>query len=348
MQVITPENMTKLRRDYPEAVVKVPYIEEAGQGWTFVIGAPVPDPNQRLQVRPTAKVAPSREVSAYEMAYRRGHRVPPIIVTSDWWVLDGNTRVAAAIKAGLKTLDYFRLDYAYEGASPAIIASMLTLAARLNKIHGKRMTDQSMETLILFVHQQGPEKTPRELAAELDCSQSTVSSVLAQERGRARVSALGFDPDAFSSSHLKRIGGGLERVNNQVVQPLLELVLKAGFTVQELGEITKLLDGLHTDEEKLAHLEAEARANVNRTNGLTNRPNLAGQIRRGLGFLAKAQVNPSAGVELSEDAGRHHLEVLEGSERIIRELIVEQRENLAKLKKTNSEVVPPPVFRFSK
>jgi hypothetical protein len=352
-QAIGPEQIARIRREYPESAWEIPYIEEAGFTWKLVIGGSFPDLNHRMQIRDKKLTASPREVSRIEHGYRRGDRIPAPVLSRDLWVLDGNTRLAAATKAKLSELNYFRLDVPMEGASEASEAGFVTLATALNNLHGKRVTDKNLERLILMARREGDGKTPRQVAAELHCSASMVNNVIALDRGSRRALELGFKPDGFSTSHLRRFGGGLEKQTNEVLHPFMELILTAGLTVAETGDIARRLEALHTDEDKLELLTAEKLANASRTGGFSNRPSPAGAVRRGLGHVLKVRDNPALAVERDATAGKHNLEVLLDSQETIGDLIAEQRRVLREQEheEEGSPVTPrftPPSFSFRK
>ena len=345
-QALGPDQISRIRREFPEAVSLIRYYEEAGAGWKLIVGAPLPARGKSIQVRNIELIAPAREVSRIEQGYRRADAVPPPTLTYDGWVLDGNTRVAAMHKAKLATATYFRLDWSYEGAPEVIIKAMMTLGGALNDIHGKRMTDKNLERLILLAYQEGSDKSPKVLAAELHCSVSTVHNTLAEDRGRKRAVRLGFSEDAFNASLLKRFGGMEGKITDEVLLPLMELSLKAGFTVREVVDVAKQLEALHSDRERLALLKAEFAANSGRINYGSDRPSLAGQVRQGLGFLDKARVNPNAAIERDPEAGRQYLGKMITARATLSDLIAEQESVIKAQERDEEPAIATPRFNF--
>src|SRR5215475_11607702 len=93
--------------------------------WTLLDEVEAPDRNHREQVRNDKDLAPTGDVNLFTENMRNGDTFPPVIITADGWLLDGNTRVEAAMKLTRKgkpvLVSAFILDDKYEGATQATL-----------------------------------------------------------------------------------------------------------------------------------------------------------------------------------------------------------------------------------
>ena len=77
----------------------------------------LPDLARRLQIRNEKNYAPSGKVQEIRAAIERGERLPPIVVTKDGHLVDGNTRVTAAQRTKSPYIHVVVLGVNYEGAT---------------------------------------------------------------------------------------------------------------------------------------------------------------------------------------------------------------------------------------
>lgn len=92
---------------------------------------------EEAQVRGTTERAPARRIEEYAMQMRNGAQFPPILLMSPGNVLiDGNTRLEAAIHIGRKTLPALIVE-------TGSVDMAIILAASINQMGGERLTSEA-------------------------------------------------------------------------------------------------------------------------------------------------------------------------------------------------------------
>lgn len=315
---------TNLDRVPPEARPVVAQAEHYGFTWKFIVNAVLPNLGKRIQIRGIGQPAPPREVQKIYHALLAGDAVPPLLTTRDGYLVDGNTRVGAAIKAGYATFDQVRLEVDYDGASPTMVRRLKILAGGVNNSHGLRMSTRDNEALILL-GSQGEEYSAETLAAALHLSPNTVRNVMAARRARERAARLGVTlGERVTPSHL-RVLGNVGRYSDKEYVEMASLVDDAGLTVAEFRELAKKIERVDNPDEKLAVIQAERESREDQIKGITRRLAGAAKLRRPLGVIIPVAENPGAYVEWNPKLRERHLHELETARRALDLVIAEQR-----------------------
>ena len=95
--------------------------------------------DRRVQVREAKHYAPKDSVARYAIQMAQS-KFPPIVMTSDDWIVDGNTRVGAALTREMKFFPAIVLDIAWGTASTKQQNELHALAATLNAQNGVPLT----------------------------------------------------------------------------------------------------------------------------------------------------------------------------------------------------------------
>lgn len=300
-----------LQRAYPDAVPIARRIDELGIQWYYLDEGPVPERDKRLQVRDISELAPELEVSQYAAAYRRGDVLPPIVVTDDCVVVDGNTRTEAARRAELDSLPQFVLRIHYATAPEIQIQAMLKLAAGLNQTNGRRMPNNTVVRIVTMVARDGDD--PATLAAQLNCSVDTVRGVLNMNKAKARAREMSLDTAVLSDKHWRVLGNKNAKLNNDVLAAVVRLTAAAQLTAAEMTTVCKGTERIYSDEGKLAYLKEEETANRDRIKGVTKKPTRSAHARLVLGQVLKLGEDPAGAVEMIPDLRSGHLRRLEAA-----------------------------------
>jgi hypothetical protein len=317
MQAITdPKNLP------PEARVVYEEVEQLGFAHSrYFAGARMPDLTRRVQVRPISQLAPPLEVSKYAQAYARDEKLPPVIITRDWYLVDGATRVSAAIKAGKSVINLVQIQVDFEGAAKPVQDRIIALGLGFNNTHGRRMRDADIADLIAGIITEG--ESAKSLAARLHLPESTVAGVFSLQRGRKRLEELKVDVEGLKSSHIKSLGSKTWLTNPLFVK-LAELTRDAHLTVAELGEISAQLATVPTEQGRLKLLDGERASRSDRIRGIPTRPGRAGQVRRALGHILKVEDSPDSAVEMDQEAADRYLSFLIRSRSVLDKIISAQ------------------------
>ena len=288
-------------------------IKRLGFNWELDLRYPTPDAERRVQIRDESHNAPKAEVAKYAQAMAHNEALPPIVITRDGYLVDGNTRVGGAIKAKLPTLTAFILDVNYDGASAAVLRRLHLLGAAFNTRNGRGIDRAEITDAVLAVGN-GTDYTAERIATLLGVSSGLVSSVLAEQRARDRAGKHGVHVNgSIPSSQLRRLGQAT--LNDGPFLALLQLTQDAGLTSGEVGDLVKQIKEAGNDAAALALIDqqrAERRDQIAeyRASGKSRIPHSA-QLRQRLGFVLKYETTPRDLVEYSPTMVEEHRRILD-------------------------------------
>jgi len=123
-------------------------VERFGFKWEVEDEYPLPDLAQRIQIRQEGNYAPNAKVMEIRSAMERGERLPPIVVTQDGHLVDGNTRVTAARRAKMPFIHAVVIDVDFEGSTEEETRRLWTLGAAFNARHGKGINREELRRAV--------------------------------------------------------------------------------------------------------------------------------------------------------------------------------------------------------
>ena len=306
----------------PYAQAYVARIEEFGFRWKFVAEHKLGDITRRVQVRDTDKLAPTGDVNNYAQAMRRGDQFPPAFLTSDGYLVDGNTRTQAANKIGWRTFPAFELEVLYEQAPESVRRQLKYLGSGFNLTHGRGMSTANLMHIVddLAVE----DDTPREMARRLHINQSTANTLLNAAKARNRAQRLGIKlDDRLTNSHLKLFGGKSQLYTDPVYAQFIQLAQDARLSIAATTDLARRLTAAGTENERLTLLADERQGYQDVIVGGAGRPSRAAKLRQSLGYLIGAEdVDELA--ELEPGAGAAHVKALIAAAKRISEVIEAQ------------------------
>jgi hypothetical protein len=300
-------------------------IELLGFGWVYQEDARLGDLSRRVQVRDMDALAPPGEVSKYATDLKRGDIMPPVIQTRDGYLVDGNTRTQAAIKAGWPYFPAFILDVDFETAPEAMRKQLVILGSAFNLTHGRGMSRKNIERVIQAVASPGDKA--KDIAEKLHISQSQVTSVLNVTRARKRAEQLGVDvsdEEAVSVSHLRMLGGRTVRYTDPVYREFVTLIRDGRMSVKDAKELGTKIEGLTNEDDKLAVLDEERVARRDIIAGGAKKPALSAKLRQTLGFAISNGDEPGNLVELAVASRPLHRRTLVDTISILQKVLAEQ------------------------
>lgn len=273
-------------------------IERAGFTCTLVAEYDLTklDPSRRIQVRESEHYAPKDMCQRFavqmdEIAF------PPIIVTHDDFLLDGNTRTGARKIRGDKFAPAYVLDVDYD--SPRTTAKqkrlLKILAATLNSNGGKQLTSQERAAVVREMVAEDYKN--EEIARTLGVTSATVGHIKREITAETKLARVGLDSDFVKTlpPASKRALGNSTTVglNDVPFKALAELAVHAAFNASEINAAAKEAKETGSDTtamDLLAKLRDENStriAEVARTG--VGKPPLARQLRQHLGNVTKFQ-----------------------------------------------------------
>lgn len=319
----------KKHEDLPdEARTTATLIKKLGFDWELDLRYPTPDFERRVQIRDEVHYAPSAEVTKYASAYLRNEAMPPIVMTKDGFLLDGNTRVGALHRAKLPTVSAFIVDEDYEGANAATVRRFTALGAAFNTRNGRGIDRKEIARAILAVGA-GGDYTAERIAALLGLSSGLVNGVLAEQRARERADRLGVHVNgSVPVSMLRRLGQA--PLNDEPFRRMLKLTQDAGLSASELGELVRQVKAAGSDAAALELIDAqraERREQIAEfaASGKSRPPGPA-QLRQHLGFILKYAGDPDKLVDRNPTTVAEHATLLDQAIELLTKVRALQRE----------------------
>jgi hypothetical protein len=319
----------KNRHELPDlAKVTADRVEKFGFKWEFDYEHPLPDyTRRRVQIREEKHYVPGEQVTRYREAMRRDDKFPPIVVSKDDYLIDGNTRVEAARRNEFPTIQTLILDQAYEGANTSARRRMHLLGAALNLRNGKGIDKEEIRKVVEFVGQDTGYDATR-MAALLGATEHQVQSFLAEKRAKDRAEKLNVQLNgSTTASQLRALGTA--KLNDGPWGQLASLVGAAGIAPSELRPLIRGLREAGSDQKALEMLEEERQARQQQiadytTWGKAKSPG-SQQLRQRLVFITTHEEGPEGFIERNPNLGQKHLELIEQALEVLTGVATEQR-----------------------
>jgi hypothetical protein len=291
--------------------------------------------DRRVQVRELRHYAPKESVERFAIQMTQTP-FPPIVVTRDHWVIDGNTRVGAKL---LQKQDHFFpaivLDVDYGAASRKAQNELHALAATLNCNGGVQLTSKEVREVAPRLIELGW-KT-EQIGRAIGLKSSSVTMVKKEIEAAERMRRVGLNPDGDPQHNGKSHGPSLRALGGKDVQtltdvPFRELATLAAEAGLNAGEITAtakeaLATGSEAGQiEKISGLRQELRDRIAQK-ALTGKgvPPVSRQLRQHLGFIAKFVGREQELVETDPNVSTLHIESLTAAVAVLNEVLRMQR-----------------------
>lgn len=248
--------------------------------------------DRRVQVREVTNYAPKDQVDRYAVQMSQS-QFPPIVVTLDGWLIDGNTRVGAWTKRAQKFCPAIVLQIEYNGRSTTekTQKQLRALALTLNSTHGKSLTPvearNGARDLIAL------EWRAEQIARALGLKPAVLSQVRREIAAEDKLKRVGFTAQASLSGAALRTLGSKDALA-LVDAPYLGLALMAadaGLTAAEITTAAKDIRDIGSENGQITKLES-LRTELGdriRERALTGKgkPAPSRQLRQHLGYLLK-------------------------------------------------------------
>lgn len=268
--------------------VVVDLVEKFGFRWHFDYERDLP--TLRVQVRDEEHNAPKALVTRMATAIRNGDPIPAIVVTTDNWMVDGNTRGRAlAERLRMPKFKAIVLDVEYETASAATKGAVHALGAAFNLKNGKGISPKETQDAVEQLVARGDMDATR-IAAMLGVTSNTVHNHINEREARKTAERLGVNLNgSVVRSNLRTLGRAASKINDVSMRELMMLVQDSGMRVGDVSDLIKRVQSQTSDEAALAVIreERENRAEQIQQYALTGKaqPIPAAQLRQDLGFL---------------------------------------------------------------
>jgi hypothetical protein len=324
------------RRDVPDhAKQTVDRCEMFGcSGWTFEYEYKLPDENRRIQVRTEEHISPPAQVILYRDAMKRGEKFPPIIMTKDNFIVSGNTRVAAARKAGFPDIQAIVLKEAWEGSPPDVQRRLRLLGAGDNTRHGKGIDHTEIRDAVLFVGaNSGYDAT--QVAALLNITAPTVTNIFNEKLALDHLKGLGVDVPVGSLglSQLRKLGANVLKIHDEPFASLTRLAQASKMSPTELGTVIDKVKATGSDEAAMSLLKEEWSARqdamdmVASTGGKVTKTK-SFELRESLKFVLEH--NAADFIEMNQEFAPEHVDQLQRAIALLQQAVELQERRMAR------------------
>jgi hypothetical protein len=300
-------------------------IEKFGFTWEFDFEYPTPDPAKRVQIREEKHYVPREMVMRIAAAMTRREKFPPIVVTKDGYLVDGNTRTQAARYNKYPTVQALVLQDSYEGATEKVSRRLHLLGAAFNARHGRGIDREEVRKAVEFIGQD-PTYDGTRIAALIGVTDGTVKSILAEMKARARAESVGIHLNgSVAATPLRILGQASEKLNDAPFRAVAELAQDTGMAPGELREVIKQMHETKSDDGAVSVVEEQRKARREqiaeyRASG-KSKPPAAAKLRQRLGFILEFESNPRELLELNPEVVAKHREAIERSITILQTVL---------------------------
>ena len=284
----------------------------------------LPDLAQRIQIRNEANYAPGVMVGKIRAAMERGDRLPPIVVTRDGHLVDGNTRVTAAQQNRIPHLHAVILDVDFEGATEDETHRLWTLGAAFNARHGKGINREELRRAVAQIGAD-PTYSASRIAGLIGVTDRVVLGLLAEKKGRDRAESLGLHPNgSFNAPRLGMMGRLSENLNDQPFTSLFSLIEDTGMSIGEIKDVAQRAHDTKSDQGALEVLDKEREARkdqiaIYKASGKSVPPTSA-KLRQRLGFILNFEGKTKELIEHNPTLTEEHVALIDRSIAVLQAL----------------------------
>ncbi len=307
-------------------------IERVGLGYTEVAQYDLGnvDLKRRVQVRELAHYMRKETVEQFAV-HMASSQFPPIVMTRDGYIVDGNTRVQAKRLRKENFFPAIVLDVDWEGGSPKRRGELLALAATLNQFGGERLTTKEVRRVARDFIALG--WLNEQIGRAIGVRASTVTAVRKEVEAEAKLEKVGLKAngdDSVRGPSLRALGAkDVLALNDVPFRQLAELARDADLNAKEIVSLAKEAKDLGSDAAALGKLQ-ETRAEMGdriQERHLTGhgKPPKPARLRQFLGNVLKFEGQEQDLIETDPGNNAKHVDTLERSIAILSKVLGMQR-----------------------
>ena len=289
-------------------------------------------PKRRVQSREFDRddhFAPKKEAERFS-AQMASSTFPPIIATSDDWLVDGNTRTEARLirKDGFHPAVVLNVEWAT--ADDETKERLFALAMTVNSTNGRAPTAKERQAAVTNLIRLGWQNS--QIVRALGVKPGTLPAARRRFQAVERLKRLDVPMDGITPL-LNQLGNAdVLALNDEPYRRLVRLAQDAGFKAAEVGEHAKAAKAKGSDEGALAYLatvrEELAEQIISKDLTGSTKPPLARMLRQHLGFVVKYGETPEKVVERNPEFADAHLQYLRDALRVL-PLVISEQEAMA-------------------
>jgi hypothetical protein len=305
-------------------------IERLGFGWSEVADFDLTrlSVDRRVQAREAEHYAPKETVEQFAIAMGET-AFPPIVVTADDWIVDGNTRVGAKLRRKEKFSPAIVLDVAYSGASRKQEHLLHALAATLNQMGGLRLTPKEVRKVAARLIELGW-KT-EQIGRAIGLAPGGVTQVKKEIEAATKLKRVGLDSNgSIKGASLRALGAkDVVALNDVPFRELAKLAADAGLNASEINSTAKDARSSGSDTgavDMISNLRTELgdRIQERKLTGI-GKPPVSRQLRQHLGFVTKFAGREHELLETDPKVHATHTEALTNAVAVLSTVLEMQR-----------------------
>ena len=287
------------------------------------------DPNERVQIRLDPNNAPKEMVQRFtsQMAFSK---FPPIVVTRDPKIVDGNTRYRARTERGERYSGALVIPIDYDTADTDTKVRLHYLGLALNNSNGKALDkverrEMARNAILLGM-------STRQIASTVGFPDKVIEALRKEVAAEVKLEELGLDELVIRDAPKRALGGVADKLENELFSGLATLTADAGFNVAEVKAMSTSIKEVGTTELGLERLDREREANAQRIadlkRGGDGHPPASRALMQRLGFI-NGDREVSAMVETNREKMAEHLAAIETAIARLTEVAELQRQAIA-------------------
>lgn len=282
------------------------------------------DPDERVQVRIDKNNAPREMVERFvhQMSFSQ---FPPVVVTQDAKIVDGNTRVKAHWERETRFGPALVVPIDFEGADADTRNRLLLLGRILNNSNGKPLDREERKQMVRTAVTLG--MSQQQMTGTIGFRPATIRAVQREMDGEDALERVGLDKNLLKPGALGALGG-FAQLHDEPLRALAELAAEANYGSQELKALAVEVARAGSDQNALLQVEHAREADAQRIEdvrrGGAGKPAQSKQLRQRLGFIAAR--DPEVMVERNPEEAQDHLRAIrQAIEILTRTLEVQER-----------------------
>lgn len=286
------------------------------------------DPAGRVQVRIDKNNAPKEMVERFasQMAFSV---FPPIVVTEDNRIIDGNTRVAARRKREERFCTALVVPVSWDEGDGAQRIQIEYLGLALNNSNGKALDRIERRKMVKDALEMG--MSPRQVQVSVGFPLNVVNGIRHEIAGEHKLGRVGLTDIKLRDATLRALGRASE-MNDDPFRELAVLTADAGFSAAEIKALAASVRETGSDQLGIERIGREREANAqriaDRKRGGDGHPPASRKLRQHLGFILKQE--PAALLETNVEQMAEHTEMISDSIDVLQDLLAAQQEVIRK------------------
>lgn len=276
------------------------------------------DPDERLQIRLDPNNAPKEMVLrfAHQMTFSK---FPPIVVTKDPRIVDGNTRYRGRIERGERFAAALVIPIEYDTADDETQTRLHYLGLALNNSNGKPLDKVERRSMARDAIRLG--MSTRQVSSTVGFPDKVINALRREVLAEQRLKAVGLEelvnPDnpQIREASLRVLGTVTESLDDQLFSGLATLTADAGFNASEVRAMATSVKEVGTPDLALDRLNREREANAqriaDRKRSGDGHPPASRALMQRLGFIINSERPTEAMVEANREKMEEHLAAVE-------------------------------------